>query len=209
VDDDTPRLQGTELTASWALQEGLALADRKGRRVLFRYLTQDDGIDEITHMLHAAYASLAAQGMQFVASWQDAAITRRRIALGETVVAVEHGEIVGIITLADIDRTAGSPFYDRDDVATLGQFAVRPAHQHRGIGSMLMTLVEQRAREKGVMAVALDTAEQARDLIEMYERRGYRFVEYAQWEQVNYRSVVLAKTLRSGRHAEPHCTDQR
>jgi len=30
----------------------------------------------------------------------------------------------------------------------------------------------------------------------MYEKRGYRFIEYARWDSVNYRSVILSKTLR-------------
>lgn len=116
---------------------------------------------------------------------------------GETTVAVDGGRIVGVITLKPPDATRGSSFYDRDDVASFGQFAVRPSHQGRGIGRRLLDIVEQRATELGAAFIALDTAEGARDLISMYERRGYRFIEHADWEVSNYRSVILAKGVRA------------
>ena len=99
------------------------------------------------------------------------------------------------MTLTDADKTQGSAFYNRPDVASFGQFAVRPSHQRRGIASTLMNLVEQRAKEKGVRQLALDTSENAAGLIEMYKARGYQFVEYIQWDVTNYRSMVFAKTL--------------
>jgi hypothetical protein len=55
--------------------------------------------------------------------------------------------------------------------------------------------VERRAREKGVAELALDTSEHAEGLIAKYTRRGYRFIEYAKWDSVNYRSVILSKRL--------------
>ena len=102
---------------------------------------------------------------------------------------------MGIVTLAEIASTRGSPFYDREDVASFGQFAVRPSHQGRGIGAKLMSLVEERAREKGVRELALDTSERAADLIAMYRARGFRFIEHIQWGDTNYRSMVFSKTL--------------
>jgi ribosomal protein S18 acetylase RimI-like enzyme len=75
------------------------------------------------------------------------------------------------------------------------QFGVEPGLQRRGIGSILLDLVERRARETGAGELALDTAEGAAHLIKLYEKRGYRFVEHADWEKTNYRSVVLSKRL--------------
>ena len=105
------------------------------------------------------------------------------------------GAIVGTVTLKSIENTKGSPWYDRADVAAFGQFAVRPDLQRKGIGARLMDKVEGRARELGVAELALDTSERASGLITMYQSRGYRFIEYAQWEITNYRSVILSKRL--------------
>ena len=164
--------------------------------VTYRALHVDDDLDAITQLLHAAYAPLAAAGMRYVVSHQDVATTKRRMARGETFVAVRDDAVVGVITLAEAHGTHGSPFYDRPDVASFGQFAVLPALQRQGIGSRLMDIVEARAREKGVAELAPNTSEHAETLIAMYNRRGYRFIEYAQWNGVNYRSVILSKRLR-------------
>jgi len=146
-------------------------------------------------MLHEAYAPLAEQGMRFVASHQNSDTTRLRMGRGETIVALDGLAIVGIITLKDAANTKGSPFYDRPDVAGFGQFAVRPSDQNLGIGSTLLALVEERALQKGVVELGLDTSEHAFHLIQLYQSKGYRFVEYVQWSATNYRSVLLAKRL--------------
>ena len=152
-----------------------------------------DDIQLITEMLHDAYAPLAMRGMRFVASHQDAATTQERMERGETIVAEEAGAIVGTITLKDAAQTFGSPFYERKDVAGFGQLAVRPSHQGHGIGSALIILVEQLAAERGIAHVGLDTSEHASELIRLYESKGYAFVEYIQWPNTNYRSVIMAK----------------
>jgi GNAT superfamily N-acetyltransferase len=123
--------------------------------------------------------------MRFVASHQDVATTKTRLSKGDAFVAVDGDTIVGTIILKDAAATNGSPFLDRPDVAEFSQFAVRPSHQRHGLGSRLIEMVEQRARQRGVAHLALDTSEHATGLIEMYTRKGFAFVEYAQWEMVN------------------------
>ena len=191
-----PDDRGETLTLNDTLHGGLARPDTTGRRVIYRYLRPTDDAEQITVMLHEAYGPLAEAGMRFVASHQDVETTRRRMAKGQTIVATLDDEIIGIITLAGPEATNGTPFLDRAEVASFGQFAVRPAHQRHGIGSTLMALVEELAREQGVAKLALNTSEHAAHLIAFYKARGFEFVEYCQWPMVNYRSIVLSKRLR-------------
>jgi GNAT superfamily N-acetyltransferase len=177
------------------LTQGMTHPDSTGRAILYRYLSADDDVDDITAMLHEAYAPLAAAGMRFVASHQDSATTRRRLDRGETIVAVDVNRIVGLVTLSRTDATRGTPFYEKPDVASFGQFAVRPSHQRRGIGRTLLGLVEQRARELGVRHLALDTSEHATNLITFYKSLGFHILGHHRWDTVNYRSVVMAKDL--------------
>lgn len=172
------------------------MVDNTGRSITYRYVRPEDDVDDITALLHEAYAPLAAQGMRFLATHQNADTTRKRMSHGETILAVDTDYIVGTITLKSADRTEGSAFYDRPDVAGFGQFAVRPSHQGAGIGSMLIDLVEQRAREQNVKMLALDTSEHALHLIALYQAKGYTFVEHIQWCDVNYRSLIFAKPLQ-------------
>jgi GNAT superfamily N-acetyltransferase len=80
------------------------------------------------------------------------------------------------------------------------QFAVEPTLQGRDIGSALMSWAESWAPDRGYSQLAVDTAESAHHLIAYYAKRGYRFVEFAQWPGKCYRSVVYSKELpMSGR----------
>ena len=178
-----------------SLRDGVDELDRSGRAIRYRLILATDDLEDITELLHEAYAPLAEAGMRFVASHQDAATTRKRVSSGVTVVALDRDCVVGIVTVRDPGAKSGSPHYQRPDVASFGQLAVRPSHQGRGIGARLLELIEDVAREQGAAELALDTSEHAARLISMYEAKGYRFVEHARWDVVNYRSVVLSKTL--------------
>lgn len=165
--------------------------------LVVRELNANDSIEELTELLHRAYAPLAAQGLRYVATHQDADTTRRRIAGGEDLVAEIDGRIVGNITWHRHTFTGGkTPWYDRDDVAFFHQLCVEPELQGLGIASQLLEVVEERAREAGAAELACDTAVPAQHLIDWYTRRGYRIVDRADWRPVtNYESVILSKAL--------------
>lgn len=160
-----------------------------------RRLSEGDSIEKVTELLNEAYRKHLEEGLRYVASWQDEAITRRRMIDSECWVALIDGELVGTITLKPPERAGGHPFYDRPDVAIFTQLAVSPAHQHHGLGGKLIDRVEERAREMGAAQIACDTAQSAKALLEWYTHRGYRIVGTANWETTNYRSYLLSKRL--------------
>ena len=168
-------------------------------KVEIRELRETDSFDEMTELLHRAYAKLAAMGFRFVASHQDVEITKERCAAGQTFVAETDGRIAGTITLRKPvcrDGDAAFPdWYKRDDVLVFGQFGVDPELQGTSIGSALLSRIEERARALCATELACDTAEGAKELIGWYERRGFRLVDRTEWSLVNYRSVILSKTL--------------
>lgn len=163
--------------------------------IAIRRLAPSDSITNLTALLHRAYAPLAAQGLRYMATHQSDEVTRQRIDGGECFVAVAGGAICGTIVFKDAVRTRGCPWYDRDDVASFGQFAVEPNLQARGLGRRLISLVEDRAVATGAREIALDTAEPATHLVGWYGRLGYCFIGHAQWRHTNYRSVIMSKTL--------------
>lgn len=175
-------------------EEALLLGGAMKTSLTIRRLNDTDSISELTSLLHSAYKPLLEQGMRYLASHQDENKTRERCFKGETYLAIDR-EIVGTITLSTSSNTRGSPWYDRPDVASFGQFAVKPEYQKLGIGSKLLGVVENRARLLGVRELALDTAETASHLIHYYQLRNYRFIEHVKWDVTNYRSVILSKTL--------------
>lgn len=172
-----------------------ALVEALPDNITIRLLGADDPIPALTALLHRAYAPLAAKGLRYSATHQSDDVTRKRIAQGECFVATSEGAICGTILFRNAGNTRGSPWNDRSDVSSFGQFAVEPALQRRGLGRRLIALVEDRAIASGARELALDTAEPATHLIAWYAGLGFRFVEYAQWTHTNYRSVILSKTL--------------
>lgn len=163
-----------------------------------RLLQTDDSVSELTRLLHRAYRRLAEMGLHYVATHQSEDITRRRLAGGECYVALDdRNAIVGTILFKDASATRGCPYYERPGVASFHQFAVDPQRQGEGIGDALLKRVESRARETKAAEITLDTADSAHQLIAFYEKRGYRVVARADWEETNYQSVVMAKRIKA------------
>ncbi len=160
-----------------------------------RPLNESDSITELTELLHRAYAELGEQGLHFTAVDQTEATTRVRIERGRCFVAVVDDAVVGTITYYSPSPNAASAWYRLPGVATFGQFGVDPDYRGRRIGSRLLAHVEALARADGAIELALDTAENAIALVDMYARMGFRVVAHDDYIVTAYRSVVMSKAL--------------
>lgn len=176
----------------------LTPGERLATKIRVRPLEPGDSLAHLTGMLHRAYKQHADRGIKALAAFQPEEVTRKRIAGGECTVALYMGKIVGTILFRGPGQLSGTPWFERPDVATFSQFAVEPEYQGRGIGSVLMGLVETRARESSAVELALSTPEPATWLVEMYARHGYRIVERVNWKETNYTSAIMSKTVGAG-----------
>ena len=166
--------------------------------ITIRHWNQEDNVSVITSLLHRAYGELADLGFRYHATWQSEEVTFDRLSRGIAFIAEDQGEIVGTATLYLPPSKTGCAWYDQEDVARFGQFGVEPTLQRKGIGSLLLDAIETTSISRGVFNLALDTAEEATHLIELYSRRGYKYVCDADWEITNYRSVIMNKRLARG-----------
>ena len=172
-----------------------------GGGLTIRALHPTDSMAALTGLLRAAYASLGAMGFNYTAVDQSEDVTRKRVSRGKCLVALDGGALIGTLTVYPPGRSGGCPCYERPDVATIGQFGVLPGQQGHGVGARLLGEAERLAVASGAAELALDTSEGADHLIAWYERKGFRFVEHAQWAGKTYRSVIMSKRLGSP-HAE-------
>jgi GNAT superfamily N-acetyltransferase len=154
-----------------------------------------DSISELTELLHRSYRPLADMGLIFLATHQTDTQTKRRIEKGDCFVIENEGKLIATVSIYPNNKSNECLQYRKEGTAYFGQFAVESHLQKNGIGSRLMEFIEQYARDKGYTELALDTSEKALHLIEYYKKRGYRFVHFHQWDIVNYRSVVMSKSL--------------
>ena len=171
------------------------MAKDHSQHIQIRRWMESDDVEEITELLHRAYAQLAELGFRYHATWQDAKTTQHRLSTGIPFVATRENAIVGTITLYVPPNVSGCEWYDRGDVACFGQFGVEPSFQKLGIGSRLLDAIEAAARELAIPNLGLDTAEDAAHLVAMYEKRGFARVGHADWEITNYRSIIMNKPL--------------
>jgi len=178
-----------------AREGGTTRGGRDASALEIRRLRDDDSLEELTELLHRAYAELGAMGFNYVAVDQDVATTRERIDGNECFLAILEGRVVGTALLMAPGRGSRDSTWYRGNVAVIGQLATEPALQRTRIGSRLMDAAERRAGELGADEVALDTAEGATHLISIYARRGYRLVEHVRWSHATYRSVIMSKSL--------------
>lgn len=168
-----------------------------------RPLHTGDSLGELTALLHAAYASLAAQGWNFTAVDQSVDVTRERLAGAQAFVAEQAGRLVGTIAVRG-PKPAGEAYiadappalYTTPGTAILAQLGVHPDCRGLGVGERLIDAAEAWAREAGFTQIALDTAEPATALRRRYERRGYSTVGRVQWAGKTYASVLMAKALQ-------------
>ncbi len=163
--------------------------------LVLRLFDDEALIPEITALLHRAYAELGRMGLNYTAVDQSEATTLWRCREGETCLAVVGGAIVGTITLTPPDPDDDVVDYRAPNMAHFQQFGVEPAWQGKGIGRLFLDWAESRAAELGFERISCDTAEPAQHIVELYQRRGYMFSSYHQWEGKHYRSVILVKPL--------------
>lgn len=163
--------------------------------IIIRPYHPPDSISEITQLLHKAYARMAEQGMLYVASHQDDQTTEKRLTKGTSFIAIKDNAIVGTISVYGPSKESKVPFYRQEGIYHFGQYAVDPALQGAGLGKRLYQTVEDHCRANNVKTLALDTAETASQLIDMYHRWGFKVVDRVKWDVTNYHSVIMAKIL--------------
>jgi GNAT superfamily N-acetyltransferase len=170
-------------------------ASRAPSTIEIREYRATDSVAEITTLLHDAYAELARMGFRYLATHQSEEVTERRLSRGAPLIAEMDGRIVGTVTIYPAREDHPIEWYRRPDVCYFAQFGVIPTLQKQGIGVKLLRAIEDRARLRGAIELACDTAEGAAHLRSWYAREGFRQVGTMDWPETNYVSVVLSKTL--------------
>lgn len=163
--------------------------------LLIRHLAPADSIDDITALLHRAFAPLGRMGLTCSCIAQSAATTALRVARGTCFVALRGQRIVGTVTVERPDPAHDCAWYRRPQTASVHQFAVEPGVQHHGCGTQLLDVARQWATMHGCTELALDTPQRARHLVAWYQAHGFTPVADYQHAGKTYRSVVLGKSI--------------
>jgi GNAT superfamily N-acetyltransferase len=164
-----------------------------GSVVLRRFDPSLDSYEQLTAMLHRAFARLGMMGLNCLCVAQVPSVTRKRAKAGDCFVAVCGGEVVGTMTLYARDAESSCEHYRVENVATLRQFGVEPAWQSRGIGKSLIAFAEHWAATRGYAQLALDTPYPAGHLLDFYRSQGFRIIDVMRFADRDYDSAILGK----------------
>lgn len=135
-----PRLSLCERRLARMIWQHLPMYTQVG--VHIRPFVETGSVDELTALLHRAYAELGAQGLRFTAVDQSEAKTHERIAKGRCFVAVMDSALVGTVTYYPPGANLDSAWYHQPGVAVFGQFGVDPAQRGKRIGTSLLNHVQ-------------------------------------------------------------------
>jgi len=161
--------------------------------VLRRFDSSRDSYDQLTTMLHRAFARLGSMGLNCTCVDQDVAVTKRRAQAGDCFVVVSHGQIIGTMTLYARDSESACEHYHHENVATIRQLAIDPSWQNRGIGKSLLAFAEHWAVTRGYAELALDTPYPAAHLVSFYRSQGFRIADVMRFAGKVYDSAILSK----------------
>ena len=168
-----------------------------------REIDAADDLAALTALIHAAYAPHAAKGLRYWATHQSVADTASRLALGHGLVGTIDGQIVATLTLRRPNANSQVELFRDPDTWSFCQFAVHPDHKGQGYGKQLHDFALTFAAARGCRRMALDTAQPAQALIDMYGAWGYTKVGTCDWRpRTNYLSVLMQKAVsEAGSHA--------
>ena len=166
-----------------------------GRVVVRRFDPRSDSYDALTALLHRAFAALGALGFNCPCADQPASATRERVLTGECFVALGNAHLVATMTMHSHDPDSRCDPYRSRHVATLGQLAVDPVWQQRGIGRSLLAFAQRRAAARGATHLALDAPYAAVRLIDFYRHEGFQPVDVMRFPGHNYDSAILCKSV--------------
>ena len=76
--------------------------------IIIRKFNSADSLDELTNLLNRAYKILADMNLKYVATYQDATITKKRINRGVCFVAVDNEKLISTVTYYSPENSIGS-----------------------------------------------------------------------------------------------------
>ena len=139
-------------------------------------------IMKITQEAFANYCALAGiDPTKITATSETAECVARDIETKEVYVAFIDDVPVGSVRVEILD----------DNRARLSRFGVRTDHQNHGIGKILMNVVDNSMRQKGIKILELYTAAKFQLLVRFYYGRGFYIEEVS-----NDRGYARAKLVK-------------
>ncbi|MFP3725080.1 GNAT family N-acetyltransferase [Priestia filamentosa] len=135
-------------------------------------LAETEDVDQVHALTLQAYAPIRELNIKFSAATADRDLVVENITRNASYVLERDGEIAATVTVqypwTHPEHIVPYPF--------IWWFAVHPKFKRKGVGSKLLSYVEEKilGEQAKAPAVYLATAKRHPWLVEIYERRGYQ-----------------------------------
>jgi GNAT superfamily N-acetyltransferase len=158
--------------------------------IFLRNATLEDATT-LRSLLREAYCARAQQGLNFTASYQDEEMTRQSLIKTDrqTFIAIAGERVIATFQLCLEKKT--SP----ETGISFNRFAVDPDFQKHGLGGIILEHAAEIARTRGFKQMWLDTAQPATDLVEFYQRHGFKIDRQTWYVGKTYASWVMRREL--------------
>ena len=109
---------------------------------------------------------------------------------GEMYLLMDQGTVAGMVAIVmrqetDYEDIPWTEKLENDQVATLHILAVCPEYRGRALGSTILELAEELAKQQGKRAMRLDVLESNLPAQRMYEKAGYVYRGKQRWYAEN------------------------
>ncbi|CRZ33990.1 ribosomal protein S18 acetylase RimI-like enzyme [Herbinix hemicellulosilytica] len=160
-------------------------------------LAAESDLDEICNLVKKAIDRMEQQGIY---QWDDLYPTRKDfledINKNTLYVAVEDGRIAAIYVInreCDEEYHACQWSNSDESACIIHRLCVLPDFQNKGIGSKMLSHIEEQIKNMGYSSVRLDVFSKNPYAIRLYEKNGYKKRGYADWRKGRF--FLMEKTL--------------
>lgn len=162
--------------------------------------------EEITQLLHLGYSERADEGMKYSATHQSIEKTIARVGDGVCLVALLDDKLIGTesYNLIKKKNLKLKWWYQDEEYYYLHSLTVHPDYKRMGIGLKIRNYIHDEAIKNRVGSLISDTSENAKWLINWYNRLGHKKVGYVSHEGTNYYSVVMRTQISGKLYSESY-----
>ncbi len=162
--------------------------------------------EEITDVIHDAYAEREKQNLHFAAFKSTPEENAQKILDGKCFVALDGKRVVGLVFL----RCPSWPYLTKNDgrgkwycdekYGMVINLAVKEEYKKNGIGRRLLERLIEECKKQKLDSIMIDTSSKLKDLNKFYASFGFKKVDYISWSTTNYYTIVRRLCLNGKKY---------
>ena len=147
--------------------------------------------EELLHLVHTAFEDRVKQGFNFICAAFSLETFRSLTHNSYIFVAQdEHSPLIGTVALTERVKRGIR-------CGELEYLAVLPDYNRKGIATMLLTALCERARKLDLPFIISDTAMHADSSVKWHLRNGFKILRIKQFDKRNYYSYQFVKPIKT------------